>query len=99
MQFIRLQGAPVELVEAIGAPEGSPEKAEAEEAGPGIGERHGRAGSTADEVISQIRAAARRDRLVVERGARAFVSFFRGYKEHHCNFIFRCAQKGTPMIP
>ena len=25
----------------------------------------------------------------MEKGTRAFVSYMRGYKEHHCRFIFR----------
>ena len=25
----------------------------------------------------------------MEKGTRAFVSYIRGYKEHHCRFIFR----------
>jgi ATP-dependent RNA helicase DDX55/SPB4 len=25
----------------------------------------------------------------MEKGVRAFVSYVRGYKEHHCRFIFR----------
>ena len=25
----------------------------------------------------------------MEKGSRAFVSYVRGYKEHHCRFIFR----------
>ncbi|CAN1812111.1 DEAD-box ATP-dependent RNA helicase 18 [Linum perenne] len=41
------------------------------------------------DVVSQIRAAAKKDRDVMEKGLRAFVSFIRAYKEHHCSFIFR----------
>ncbi|CAI5469762.1 unnamed protein product [Closterium sp. Yama58-4] len=41
------------------------------------------------DVIPQLREASRKDRAVVEKGVRAFVSFVRGYKEHHCNYIFR----------
>ncbi|KAK3273106.1 hypothetical protein CYMTET_18635, partial [Cymbomonas tetramitiformis] len=44
---------------------------------------------TAKDVCEGIRARAERDRDVMEKGARAFVSFIRGYKEHHCTFIFR----------
>ncbi|CAI7932740.1 unnamed protein product [Closterium sp. NIES-54] len=39
--------------------------------------------------VWQLREASRKDRAVVEKGVRAFVSFVRGYKEHHCNYIFR----------
>lgn len=28
----------------------------------------------------------------MEKGTRAFVSYIRGYKEHHCRFIFRFAE-------
>ncbi|CAI5498547.1 unnamed protein product [Closterium sp. Naga37s-1] len=41
------------------------------------------------DIIPQLREASRKDRAVVEKGVRAFVSFVRGYKEHHCNYIFR----------
>ncbi|CAN1812107.1 DEAD-box ATP-dependent RNA helicase 18 [Linum perenne] len=39
--------------------------------------------------VDCIRAAAKKDRDVMEKGLRAFVSFIRAYKEHHCSFIFR----------
>ncbi|CAD6232820.1 unnamed protein product [Miscanthus lutarioriparius] len=42
-----------------------------------------------DDVIPQIRSAALEDRNVMEKGLRAFVSFVRAYKEHHCSYIFR----------
>ncbi|XP_020540476.1 DEAD-box ATP-dependent RNA helicase 18 [Jatropha curcas] len=41
------------------------------------------------DVVPQIRAAAKKDRDVMEKGLRAFVSFIRAYKEHHCSYIFR----------
>ncbi|KAK4750158.1 hypothetical protein SAY87_027607 [Trapa incisa] len=41
------------------------------------------------DVVPQIRSAARKDRDVMEKGIRAFVSFIRAYKEHHCSYIFR----------
>eukprot|EP00850_Spirogloea_muscicola_P012465 SM000080S22980 [mRNA] locus=s80:515932:519385:+ [translate_table: standard] len=41
------------------------------------------------DITSKLRAAALKDRKVMETGLRAFVSFVRGYKEHHCNYIFR----------
>ncbi|XP_057826650.1 DEAD-box ATP-dependent RNA helicase 18 [Cryptomeria japonica] len=40
-------------------------------------------------IIPQIRSAAIEDRDVMEKGLRAFVSFIRAYKEHHCSYIFR----------
>ncbi|GFR50915.1 hypothetical protein Agub_g13233, partial [Astrephomene gubernaculifera] len=41
------------------------------------------------EVLAALRAAAERDREVMERATKAFVTYVRGYKEHHCKFIFR----------
>ncbi|KAL7109945.1 hypothetical protein ACP275_06G206600 [Erythranthe tilingii] len=41
------------------------------------------------DIIPQIRSAAKKDRDIMEKGLRAFVSFVRAYKEHHCSFIFR----------
>ncbi|KAH9322425.1 hypothetical protein KI387_017064, partial [Taxus chinensis] len=43
----------------------------------------------ASNIIPQIRSAAMEDRDVMEKGLRAFVSFIRAYKEHHCSYIFR----------
>ncbi|KAK3019520.1 hypothetical protein RJ639_003192 [Escallonia herrerae] len=43
----------------------------------------------APDVVSQIRSYAKKDRDVMEKGLRAFVSFVRAYKEHHCSYIFR----------
>ncbi|KAI3908569.1 hypothetical protein MKW92_033921 [Papaver armeniacum] len=40
-------------------------------------------------MISYIRTAAKKDRDVMEKGLKGFVSFIRAYKEHHCSFIFR----------
>ncbi|KAI7735019.1 hypothetical protein M8C21_028136 [Ambrosia artemisiifolia] len=41
------------------------------------------------DVVPHLRAAAQKDRDVMEKGLRAFVSYIRAYKEHHCNFILR----------
>ncbi|KAL0823083.1 hypothetical protein Bca101_046760 [Brassica carinata] len=43
----------------------------------------------ASDVIPIIRSLAMKDRAVLEKGLKAFVSFVRGYKEHHCSYIFR----------
>ncbi|XP_050209644.1 DEAD-box ATP-dependent RNA helicase 18 [Mercurialis annua] len=43
----------------------------------------------APDVVPEIRSAAKKDRDVMEKGLRAFVSFIRAYKEHHCSYIFR----------
>ncbi|KAG6599970.1 DEAD-box ATP-dependent RNA helicase 18, partial [Cucurbita argyrosperma subsp. sororia] len=45
--------------------------------------------SDALDIVPQIRTAAKKDRDVMEKGVKAFVSFIRAYKEHHCSFIFR----------
>lgn len=39
--------------------------------------------------LFQIRTAAKKDRDVMEKGLRAFVSYIRAYKEHHCSYILR----------
>ncbi|KAI3757824.1 hypothetical protein L6452_05367 [Arctium lappa] len=41
------------------------------------------------DVVPHIRDAAKKDRDVMEKGLRAFVSYIRAYKEHHCNYILR----------
>uniref|UniRef100_A0A7N0RJ87 ATP-dependent RNA helicase n=1 Tax=Kalanchoe fedtschenkoi TaxID=63787 RepID=A0A7N0RJ87_KALFE len=41
------------------------------------------------DITPEIRSAAKKDRDVMEKGLRAFVSYFRAYKEHHCSYIFR----------
>ncbi|KAH9605105.1 hypothetical protein KSS87_022592 [Heliosperma pusillum] len=41
------------------------------------------------DVVPQIRAAAKKDRDVVEKGRKAFLSFICAYKEHHCSYIFK----------
>ncbi|GBG92442.1 hypothetical protein CBR_g55379 [Chara braunii] len=41
------------------------------------------------DAIEMVRKEARKDRDVMEKGVRAFVSYIRGYKEHQCKFIFR----------
>ncbi|XP_078434211.1 P-loop containing nucleoside triphosphate hydrolases superfamily protein [Wolffia australiana] len=43
----------------------------------------------AADVVPEIRATAKMDRDVMEKGLKAFVSFVRAYKEHHCSYIFR----------
>ncbi|WVZ72397.1 hypothetical protein U9M48_020864 [Paspalum notatum var. saurae] len=42
-----------------------------------------------EDIGPEIRSAALEDRNVMEKGLRAFVSFIRAYKEHHCSYIFR----------
>ncbi|KAG6665945.1 hypothetical protein CIPAW_02G195900 [Carya illinoinensis] len=43
----------------------------------------------APDVVPQIQSAAKKDRDVMDKGVKAFVSYIRAYKEHHCSYIFR----------
>ncbi|GAV88985.1 DEAD domain-containing protein/Helicase_C domain-containing protein/DUF4217 domain-containing protein [Cephalotus follicularis] len=43
----------------------------------------------ASDVVPLIRSFAKKDRDVMVKGLRAFVSYIRAYKEHHCSYIFR----------
>ena len=43
----------------------------------------------ADQTHIALRKASEKSRELMEKGVRAYVSFIRGYKEHHCRFIFR----------
>ncbi|PHT56040.1 hypothetical protein CQW23_04526 [Capsicum baccatum] len=49
----------------------------------------GECASDAPDIIDEIRAAAKKDRDVMEKGLRAFVSYIRAYKEHNCSYILR----------
>jgi len=42
-----------------------------------------------DQTHTALREASEKSRELMEKGVRAYVSFIRGYKEHHCRFIFR----------
>ena len=42
----------------------------------------------ADGLNAALRARSETNREAMEKGTRAFVSYMRGYKEHHCRFIF-----------
>eukprot|EP00884_Botryococcus_braunii_P021246 jgi/Botrbrau1/7805/Bobra.0159s0233.1 len=46
-------------------------------------------GGEAPDLAPALRRMSERDRDVLQKGTRAFVSFVRGYREHHCRFIFR----------
>ncbi|XP_057430840.1 DEAD-box ATP-dependent RNA helicase 18 [Lotus japonicus] len=48
-----------------------------------------RCSDDAPDVVPQIRSAAKKDRDIMEKGVKAFVSYIRAYKEHHCSYIFR----------
>ncbi|KAJ8545574.1 hypothetical protein K7X08_018157 [Anisodus acutangulus] len=45
--------------------------------------------SSSNPKPHKIRLAAKKDRDVMEKGLRAFVSYIRAYKEHHCSYILR----------
>lgn len=49
----------------------------------------GECASEAPDIIDEIRSAAKKDRDVMEKGLRAFVSYIRAYKEHQCSYILR----------
>ncbi|PON79120.1 DEAD-box ATP-dependent RNA helicase [Parasponia andersonii] len=42
----------------------------------------------ASDVVPELRSAARKDRDVMEKGVRAFVSYVGGYRKHECSYIF-----------
>ena len=42
-----------------------------------------------NRLCDELRARSEKNREAMEKGVRAFVSYLRGYKEHHCRFIFR----------
>jgi ATP-dependent RNA helicase DDX55/SPB4 len=42
-----------------------------------------------EDVLPKVRELATKDRDILEKGTKAFISFVRAYKEHHCAFIFR----------
>ncbi|KAL3650313.1 DEAD-box ATP-dependent RNA helicase 18 [Castilleja foliolosa] len=49
----------------------------------------GKCSDEAPDIIPQIRSAAKKDRDIMEKGLRAFVSFIRAYKEHDLQYIFK----------
>ncbi|XP_009764877.1 DEAD-box ATP-dependent RNA helicase 18 [Nicotiana sylvestris] len=55
----------------------------------GVFLEEGECASEAPDIIDEIRSAAKKDRDVMEKGLRAFVSYIRAYKEHHCSYILR----------
>eukprot|EP01112_Ceratiomyxa_fruticulosa_P001685 TRINITY_DN11850_c0_g1_i1.p1 TRINITY_DN11850_c0_g1~~TRINITY_DN11850_c0_g1_i1.p1 ORF type:complete len:700 (-),score=196.66 TRINITY_DN11850_c0_g1_i1:8-1933(-) len=42
-----------------------------------------------EDILPRVRSIALKDREIVDKAAKAFVSYIRGYKEHRCSFIFR----------
>lgn len=47
------------------------------------------------DVLPAIRKLVLKDRDVLEKGTKAYTSYIRAYKEHHCGFIFRYAHALT----
>jgi len=43
------------------------------------------------DIFPSIRKLVLKDRDVLEKGTKAYTSYIRAYKEHHCGFIFRFA--------
>ena len=60
-----------------------------------VGEEENRIQSAAadkdsiDNVLPKVKELVSKDRDVLEKGTKAFISYIRAYKEHHCAFIFR----------
>ena len=46
-------------------------------------------GATIPDVLPKVRKMVTADRDMLEKGTKAFTSYIRAYKEHHCAFIFR----------
>ena len=42
-----------------------------------------------EDVLPKVKGLVVKDRDVLEKGTKAFISYVRAYKEHHCAFIFR----------
>lgn len=49
-----------------------------------------------EDVLPKIRQIVMQDREMLEKGTKAFTSYIRAYKEHHCAFIFRYV--GSPLF-
>jgi ATP-dependent RNA helicase DDX55/SPB4 len=47
-----------------------------------------------DDILLKVKDLALGDRDILEKGTKAFTSYIRAYKEHHCAFIFRYVVKG-----
>jgi ATP-dependent RNA helicase DDX55/SPB4 len=44
---------------------------------------------TIEDILPKVQGLVLNDRDMLEKGTKAFTSFIRAYKEHHCSFIFR----------
>lgn len=54
--------------------------------------------ATKHHIHLRLRQLAEQDRDVMEKGVKAFVSFVRAYKEHHCKYIFRITDLDLPQL-
>jgi hypothetical protein len=50
------------------------------------------------DVLPAIRKLVLKDRDVLEKGTKAYTSYIRAYKEHHCGFIFRFASLDLGLL-
>lgn len=66
------------------------------------GERHIRSASDPTvllaDVLLEIKDLILKDRDLLEKGTKAFTSYIRAYKEHHCAFIFRFASLDLGLL-
>lgn len=53
---------------------------------------------TQHHIHLRLRQLAEQDRDIMEKGVKAFVSFVRAYKEHHCKYIFRITDLDLPQL-
>eukprot|EP00584_Thalassiosira_punctigera_P003803 CAMPEP_0172540996 /NCGR_PEP_ID=MMETSP1067-20121228/11888_1 /TAXON_ID=265564 ORGANISM="Thalassiosira punctigera, Strain Tpunct2005C2" /NCGR_SAMPLE_ID=MMETSP1067 /ASSEMBLY_ACC=CAM_ASM_000444 /LENGTH=834 /DNA_ID=CAMNT_0013326947 /DNA_START=27 /DNA_END=2531 /DNA_ORIENTATION=- len=49
-------------------------------------------------VLPAIRKLVLKDRDILEKGTKAYTSYIRAYKEHHCGFIFRFASLDLGLL-
>jgi ATP-dependent RNA helicase DDX55/SPB4 len=52
-------------------------------------------GGMIDDVLPRIYDLVTKDRDILEKGTKAFTSYIRAYKEHHCAFIFRYVKSSS----
>ncbi|KAL3758780.1 hypothetical protein ACHAWU_006422 [Discostella pseudostelligera] len=50
------------------------------------------------DVLPTIRNYVLKDRDILEKGTKAYTSYIRAYKEHHCNFVFRFASLDLGLL-
>jgi ATP-dependent RNA helicase DDX55/SPB4 len=50
------------------------------------------------DVLSSILKLVLKDRDILEKGTKAYTSYIRAYKEHHCGFIFRFASLDLGLL-